>query len=155
MELTKGELQQLVAAAVAAGIKEYKQQEKAERASRDRYEDTFKLMKSYSAALFSTQTAEPAEVCKLLQQATLKANRLKTEVAVSTINAALDAIRQTKEKDGRELEYEAFRLYFIEHRTYQYIADALTVGDATPRRWVTAIVQELSVMLWGIDDSIL
>jgi len=154
MELTKQELDQIIAQAVAAGIKEYKRQEKVDRAQRDRYDDTFKLMKNYSAALFSTKLQQD-ESAHLLQNVRLKANRLKTEIAVDHINEALEVIKANKEKDGRELEYEAFRLYFIEGRTYQHIAEALNVGDATPRRWVTAVVQELSVMLWGIDDSII
>lgn len=154
MEITSNELEQIVAAAVAAGIREYKRQEKADRQQRDRYADTFNLMKNYRAALFSTKVDEQ-ESSHLLQNVRLKASRLKTEIAVEHINEALELIKASKERDGRQLEYEAFRLYFIEGRTYQYIAEALTVGEATPRRWVTAVVQELSVMLWGIDDSII
>ena len=153
MEITQSELSQIITQAVAAGVREYKRQEKAERLTRDRYQDTFNLMKSYKAALFSTKQ-EPTEG-KLLQQAKLRVNRLKTEIAVEHIDAALKEIEADKAKDGRQLEYEAFRLYFIEGRTYQYIAEALNVGEATPRRWVTAIVQDLSVMLWGIDDRII
>lgn len=154
MELSKQELEQIIAQAVAAGIKEYKRQEKADQTQRNRYDDTFRLMKSYNAALFSTKLQQD-ESQHLLQNVKLKVNRLKTEIAVEHINEALETIKATKQKDGRELEYEAFRLYFIEGRTYQYIAEALNVGDATPRRWVTAVVQELSAMLWGIDDSII
>ena len=153
MEIAKQELEQLIAQAVAAGIKEYKRQEKADKQQRNRYDDTFKLMKSYNAALFSTKMQQ--DNSHLLQNVKLKVTRIKTEIAVEHINEALAIIKANKEKDGRALEYEAFRLYFIEGRTYQYIAEALNVGDATPRRWVTSVVQELSTMLWGIDDSII
>ena len=153
MEIAKQELEQLIAQAVAAGIKEYKRQEKADKQQRNRYDDTFKLMKSYNAALFSTKMQQ--DNSHLLQNVKLKVTRIKTEIAVEHINEALAIIKANKEKDGRGLEYEAFRLYFIEGRTYQYIAEALNVGDATPRRWVTSVVQELSAMLWGIDDSII
>ena len=153
MEIAKQELEQLIAQAVAAGIKEYKRQEKADKQQRNRYDDTFKLMKSYNAALFSTKAQQ--DNSHLLQNVKLKVARIKTEIAVEHINEALEIIKANKEKDGRGLEYEAFRLYFIEGRTYQYIAEALNVGDATPRRWVTSVVQELSAMLWGLDDSII
>lgn len=153
MEIAKRELEQIIAQAVAAGIKEYKRQEKADKQQRNRYDDTFKLMKSYNAALFSTKAQQ--DNSHLLQNVKLKVARIKTEIAVEHINEALEIIKANKEKDGRGLEYEAFRLYFIEGRTYQYIAEALNVGDATPRRWVTAVVQELSAMLWGLDDSII
>ncbi len=153
MEITQAELSQIISQAVAAGVKEYKRQEKAERQQRDRYTDTFNLMKSYRALLFSTKQEQTESTG--MQQAKLKANRLKTEIAVEQINAALELIEADKVKNGRPLEYEAFRLYFFEGRTYQYIAEALNTGEATPRRWVTAIVQDLSVMLWGIPESIL
>ena len=155
MELSKAELNDIIAQAVAAGIKEYKRQEKAARQQRDRYDDTFKLMKAYRAALFSTRVQQDNDGEHLLQNAKLKANRLKTEIAVEHINEALEIIKANKERDGKEAEYEAFRLYFIEGRTYQHIAEQLSCGDATPRRWVTAITEELSAMLWGLDDSII
>ena len=155
MEIAREELEQIIAQAVATGIREYKRQEKADRQQRDRYADTFNLMKSYRAALFSTRVQQDDDSAHLLQNVRLKANRLKTEIAVEHINDALKIIENSRAEDNRQLEYEAFRLYFIEGRTYQYIAEALNVGEATPRRWVTAVVQELSVMLWGIDDSII
>lgn len=154
MEIAKQDLEQLTAKAVAMGIKEYKRQEKADKQQRNRYDDTFKLMKSYNAALFSTK-AQQDNSHLLLQNVKLKVARIKTEIAIEHINEALEIIKANKEKDGRGLEYEAFRLYFIEGRTYQYIAEALNVGGATPRRWVTSVVQELSAMLWGLDDSII
>jgi hypothetical protein len=154
MEITKDELNKIIAQAVAAGIKEYKRQEKADKQQRDRYVDTFNLMKAYRAALFSVKVQQDTSE-HVLQNVTLKANRLKTEIAVEHINEALEIIKSNKERDGKEAEYEAFRLYFIEGRTYQHIAEQLCCGDATPRRWVTGITEELSAMLWGLDDSII
>lgn len=33
------------------------------------------------------------------------------------------------------------------------IAEKLGTGKNTPRRWVTGIINELSVLLWGIDED--
>ena len=96
MEITQSELSQIITQAVAAGVREYKRQEKAERLTRDRYQDTFNLMKNYRAALFSTKQ-EPTEG-KLLQQAKLRVNRLKTEITVEHIDAALKEIEADKLK---------------------------------------------------------
>ncbi|MFW6680891.1 hypothetical protein ACOAOT_25005 [Lacrimispora sp. AGF001] len=54
---------------------------------------------------------------------------------------------------GREKEYKAFELYFIQGRDYGEIAEELETGKNTPRRWVTTIINELSVLLWGIDEE--
>ena len=36
---------------------------------------------------------------------------------------------------------------------YAEIAEELDTGKNTPRRWVTGIINELSVLLWGIDEE--
>lgn len=36
---------------------------------------------------------------------------------------------------------------------YAEIAEQLDTGKNTPRRWVTGIINELSVLLWGIDEE--
>lgn len=49
--------------------------------------------------------------------------------------------------------YRAFELYFMQGWDYGQIAEELDTGKNTPRRWVTAIINELSVLLWGIDED--
>ena len=36
---------------------------------------------------------------------------------------------------------------------YAKIAEELDTGNSTPRRWITAIINELSVLLWGMDED--
>ena len=36
---------------------------------------------------------------------------------------------------------------------YADIAEELDSGKYSPRRWVTVIINELSVLLWGIDEE--
>ena len=49
--------------------------------------------------------------------------------------------------------------YIETERAYDYcmdyaeIAEELDTGKNTPRRWVTGIINELSVLLWGIDEE--
>ena len=52
-----------------------------------------------------------------------------------------------------EIEYNAFELYFMQGWDYEAIAEKLGTGKNTPRRWVTGIINELSVLLWGIDED--
>ena len=54
---------------------------------------------------------------------------------------------------GRGVEYKAFEMYFMQGMDYAEIAEELDTGKNTPRRWVTGIINELSVLLWGIDEE--
>ena len=54
---------------------------------------------------------------------------------------------------GRGVEYKAFEMYFMQGMDYAEIAEQLDTGKNTPRRWVTGIINELSVLLWGIDEE--
>lgn len=46
-----------------------------------------------------------------------------------------------------------FEMYFMQGMDYAEIAEQLDTGKNTPRRWVTGIINELSVLLWGIDEE--
>ena len=59
---------------------------------------------------------------------------------VETINKLIRVSRQLLQELGRE-------------PTPEEIAEELETGKNTPRRWVTAIINELSVLLWGIDEE--
>ena len=54
--------------------------------------------------------------------------------------------RKTKKTDD-------FEMYFMQGMDYAEIAEELDTGKNTPRRWVTGIINELSVLLWGIDEE--
>ena len=38
---------------------------------------------------------------------------------------------------------------------YVDIAEELNTGKNTPRRWISGIINELSVLLWGIDEDVI
>ena len=62
-------------------------------------------------------------------------------------------IERRREAAGRGVEYKAFEMYFMQGMDYAEIAEQLDTGKNTPRRWVTGIINELSVLLWGIDEE--
>ena len=45
-------------------------------------------------------------------------------------------------------------MYFMQGMDYAEIAEELDTGKNTPRRWVTGIINELSVLLWGVDEVV-
>ena len=69
------------------------------------------------------------------------------------IDTVLDEMQRRREAAGRGAEFEAFDMYFMQGMTYEQIAEALNAGKNTPRRWISAIINEMSVLLWGIDEE--
>lgn len=156
MEITRDELKAIIKQATNEAIKEY-----CTRQNDARVVNTWKLLKSYRDAVFFienavTDTGQISTVSKKEQVTVLrniKKSKYKTIIMKAHIDAALEEIQHRKEKAGRGVEYAAFDMYFMQGLTYEEIAGELNTGKNTPRRWINAIVKELSVLLWGITDE--
>ena len=156
------EIEQLIQKAAKAAVAEYKRQEEKERKS-DKYHDTFTLMKCYRDAVFHIENAisdgEQLELKGMTdaQQRTylesVRRSRFKTLIMTAHIDKAVEEIERRREAAGKGIEYKAFEMYFMQCMDYAAIAEELETGKNTPRRWVTAIINELSVLLWGIDEE--
>ena len=65
-----------------------------------------------------------------------------------------DELIQHTEYEGIDIvTANMFEMYFMQGMDYAEIAEELDTGKNTPRRWVTGIINELSVLLWGIDEE--
>ena len=83
----------------------------------------------------------------------IRRTRFKTLIITAHIDKAVEEIERRREAAGRGVEYKAFEMYFMQGMDYAEIAEQLDTGKNTPRRWVTGIINELSVLLWGIDEE--
>ena len=78
-------------------------------------------------------------------------SKQRTEAAVQHITAALEEIQRRRQQAEREEEYTALCMYYMRGYTYEQIEKELNTGKDTPRRWITAAVKELAVMIYGIE----
>lgn len=65
-----------------------------------------------------------------------------------------DKIDFLEKKYIEKQEYEkfnAFYLFYIDEMTNEEIQEELSCGKNTVKRWRDSIINELSVLLWGID----
>lgn len=160
--LKEDELKQMLEDAVKAGVSEYKRQETKEK-KRDKYHDTFSLMRCYRDAVFhrdnAISEAEQLELDKLTIQErstylqSIRRTRFKTMLMLGHIDKAVEEIEARREASGRYIEYQAFEMYFMLGLDYPQIAEELNASKNTPRRWISSIINELTVLLWGIDDE--
>lgn len=160
--LPEAEFEGLIQKAARAAVAEYKRQEDKEK-KQNKYHNTFTLMKCYRDAVFHIENAisdgTQLELKGMTdeQQRTylesIRRTRFKTLIMMAHIDKAVEEIERRRRAAGREVEYRAFELYFMQGMDYAQIAEELDTGKNTPRRWVTAIINELSVLLWGIDEE--
>lgn len=130
---------------------------------KEKYHNTFTLMKCYRDAVFHIENAisdgQQLELKGMTdeQQRTylesIRRTRFKTLIMTAHIDKAVEEIERRREAAGRGVEYKAFEMYFMQGMDYAEIAEQLDTGKNTPRRWVTGIINELSVLLWGIDEE--
>jgi hypothetical protein len=160
--LTEGEFEGLIQKAARAAVAECKKQEEKDR-KQNKYHNTFTLMKCYRDAAFHIENAVSDGTQLELEGMTdeqqrtylesVRRSRFKTLIMTAHIDKAVEEIEHRRKAAGREIEYRAFELYFMQGMDYAQIAEELDTGKNTPRRWVTAIINELSVLLWGIDEE--
>lgn len=156
------EFEQLIQKAAKAAVAEYKRQEEKDK-KRDKYHNTFMLLKCYRDAAFHVENAISDGTQLALagmtdeQQRTylesVRRSRFKTMIMTAHIDKAVEEMERRRKAAGREVEYKAFEMYFMQGMDYAQIAEELETGKNTPRRWVTAIINELSVLLWGIGED--
>lgn len=155
--LTEDDIKRLV----AAGIKEYKKDE-AKHKQKDKYHDTFQLMKIYRDAAIHIQEgiseADQLTMKGMTQQQqtifirSIRESKIRSMIMESHIDRMLKEMKARRTLEGRTNEYEAFEMYFMEGKTYEQIAEELDCGSSSPRRWTSGIIRELSPLLWGYDS---
>lgn len=160
--MPQADFEDTIQKAAKAAVREWKRQEEVER-RRDKYHNTFTLMKCYRDAVFHIENAvsdgEQLELKGMTEEQqrtyleSIRRTRLKTLIMTAHIDKAVEEIERRRKAAGKEVEYRAFELYFMQGWDYEQIAEELDTGKNTPRRWITKIINELSVLLWGIDED--
>ena len=163
MNLSEEKLNEIIERAVRKGVDEYiSEQERKQKKKKSRYHDTYALMKCYRDAVFhienavseaSQMAAEYANEKEEIYLRSVRRTRFRTMIIKSHIDRAVDEIKRRRTEAGREEEYRAFEMYFMEGVGYEQIAEELETGESTPRRWIKGILKELSTLLWGLDTD--
>lgn len=166
--LSTEELKNMLQEAAKTAIKELRQQETKER-KRNKYHDTFSLMKCYRDAVFHIENAvsegtqlEIQDMTEEQQETYLRSvrrTRFRTMLMTANIDKTIDEMARRRAAAGREVEYKVFDMFFMQGMTYDQIIEQVEkdtgerLGKNTPRRWVTGIINEMSVLLWGLEDE--
>lgn len=166
--IPEADFQAMLVAAATTAIKELRKEEAKEK-KKSKYHDTFSLMKCYRDATFHIENAisegtqlELEGMTEEQQETYLRSvrkTRFRTMLMTANIDRAIDEMARRRKEADREIEYTVFDMYFMQGMTYEQIIDQVEadtgerLGKNTPRRWVTGIINEMSVLLWGLEDE--
>ena len=142
------EIEKLVKEIIEKTIKEVNEDNKTKEKKRS-YAITFKYMKNYNSLKRSLENIRNNNMNDLLNET--KISSVKTAVILDNIDSSLEIIKKELEDKGQLVKYEAFEMYFMQNKTYEYIATTLITGESTPRRWITEIIEKLSIKLFGVE----
>lgn len=81
----------------------------------------------------------------------IKRSKAKTLIMIAHIDTALESLMRKQTKLGEIEKYHALEMYFMNGKTYEEAAARLNCGVVTARRWVTEMINELSINLFGIE----
>lgn len=78
-------------------------------------------------------------------------SKIRTAKMISYLESAIDIIEKRYKANGEVEKYQAFVMHYIYENTNEEIQEKFNCGKNTPRRWSNTIIDELSVLLWGVD----
>lgn len=81
----------------------------------------------------------------------IKKSKVKTLIMIAHVDAALASLKQKQAKLCMPEKYEALEMFYIKGVPYADIQEKLRCSKNTPARWINQMLNELSILLFGID----
>jgi hypothetical protein len=81
----------------------------------------------------------------------IKRSKSKTLIMIAHIDMALDILKEKQIKLCSLEKYEALKEVCINKITHEEMATKLYCNERTIRRWINEMVNELGILLFGID----
>lgn len=81
----------------------------------------------------------------------IRRSKSKTLIMIAHIEMAMEQLRKKQYRLCSSEKYKALEKYYFYEKTYEQIAEELNCGVITVRRWVNEMINELSILLFGID----
>lgn len=166
--LSVDELEAMIQKTAKETVKELRKEEKKQK-KHTKYQDTISLMRCYRDAVFHIeymtsegflpQAEDMIEEQREIYLRSVRRTRFKTMLMTANIDKVIDEMARRRAVAGRELEFQVFDMYFMQGMTYEQIIDKVEqdtgerLGKNTPRRWVMGIIEEMDVMLWGLEEE--
>lgn len=81
----------------------------------------------------------------------IKKSKTKTLIMIAHIDCALETLGKKQYKVCTPEKFQALKMFYLDEFTYEEIQEKLCCGKNTPRRWINEMINELGILLFGID----
>lgn len=156
-------IEETINRAIKAAIREFSKEQKEENKSRI-FHNTKLLMKHYNSlklhadnAVYKAGDLEDLEDMEdytdqdRIYISSIMRSKLRTSIMLSHVDLALEELKAKKTKENKYEQYKALELHYIDKHSYEQIESDLSCGKNTPNRWITSALQDLSILLFGVD----
>lgn len=112
------------------------------------YNMTFRYLKAYR----DMKRSMNVEIANNLHGAFVQKmidNRKETAELLQILDQAIAELEVEQEAKGEKYKVDAMKMHFFEGKSYEKIAEMITAGESTPRRWITQMVEIIAVKLFG------
>lgn len=144
------EIEMIINQAIEKAIKAERIEAK-EKERRKAYNLTFRYLKQYNDMVKSigNETGDTGDTGDEFLK-TMEQGKKQTAIVVANMKRCLEELKQEQEEKGQKSKYDVLEMYFFEKMTYGQIVEKIPMGDSTPRRWVSEMVNILAVKLFGV-----
>ncbi|WP_139905628.1 helix-turn-helix domain-containing protein [Clostridium thermarum] len=81
----------------------------------------------------------------------IKRSKAKTLIMIAHVDMAMALLQQKQTRLCSLEKYQALEYFYLDELTYEQIAERLNCNERTTRRWINEMLNELGVLLFGID----
>ena len=81
----------------------------------------------------------------------IKRSKSKTLIMIAHIDMAMEQLKKRQSNLCALEKYETLEMFYIKEIPYEKIVEHFNCGVNTPRRWMNEMINELSILLFGID----
>lgn len=78
--------------------------------------------------------------------------KMRTIKMLSYIDNALKSIENNLKKNNETYKFIAFKKFYFEKKSIEQISEECNCSVMSIRRWNNCIIDELSLILWGVDS---
>lgn len=118
-------------------------------------EQYIEMRRHVENAISEVEEMDATEFESLMQENThlesVRRTKLKTAMMIANIDRAMEELRQEYEDNRTLYKYEAFRLHYIDGKSFEEVAEIQNCGKNTPSRWSKELIRKMSVKLFGIE----
>ncbi|ABO51121.1 hypothetical protein Dred_2611 [Desulforamulus reducens MI-1] len=167
MGKSKVDIQAIARAAAKEALKEHKEEER-QRVKRIRYQNTEMLLKNYLNLMDHYENAKDraSDIMDLddldLDEVIVKAikrSRTRTVIMITLIETCLEILKLRMSAKGQTEKYEVINSLYLDkaRRDIQFgelvktVAEELHCSEPSVRRWKNEMVNELSILIFGVD----